>query len=252
MFMKSSVLLAFFCAMCLTILSMPAANAQATRTWVSGVGDDVNPCSRTAPCKTFAGTITKTAAGGEINCLDSGGFGGVTITKAITIFCRGVTGGVLGAGITVVAGASDKVVLDGLDFEGVGGGTTGVQVSSGAAVYILHTSIRDYPQNGVNVTSSTSGTRVFIRDSFIENNGGGGVNVHGSVPNSASIVNTLIDGNGAYAIQVNTSNDTIAIANSVLSGTSVAISNAGGAVSSFGPSNIIAGSGAPTVTNAFK
>src|SRR6201987_5279563 len=62
-----------------------AAQAQATRTWVSGVGDDANPCSRTAPCKTFAGAISKTAAGGEIDALDPGGFGGVTITKAITI-----------------------------------------------------------------------------------------------------------------------------------------------------------------------
>src|SRR5919112_882413 len=61
------------------------ASAQATRTWVSGVGDDVNPCSRTAPCKTFAGAISKTARGGIINTLDDGGFGAVTITKSITI-----------------------------------------------------------------------------------------------------------------------------------------------------------------------
>ena len=61
------------------------AQAQATRTWVSGVGDDANPCSRTAPCKTFAGAISKTAAGGEIDALDPGGFGAVTITKSITI-----------------------------------------------------------------------------------------------------------------------------------------------------------------------
>src|SRR5829696_4871300 len=61
------------------------AYSQATRTWVSGVGDDVNPCSRTAPCKTFAGAISKTAAGGEIDCLDPGGFGAVTLTKSITI-----------------------------------------------------------------------------------------------------------------------------------------------------------------------
>src|SRR5205807_5391143 len=70
-------------AFMLAVASM--AQAQATRTWVSGVGDDVNPCSRTAPCKTFAGAISKTAIGGEINCIDSGGFGSVTITKAITI-----------------------------------------------------------------------------------------------------------------------------------------------------------------------
>ena len=65
------------------------AYAQATRTWVSGVGDDANPCSRTAPCKTFAGAISKTAAAGEIDCLDPGGFGAVTITKSITIDCGG-------------------------------------------------------------------------------------------------------------------------------------------------------------------
>jgi hypothetical protein len=109
--------------MCLAFLSMPA-NAQATRTWISGVGDDANPCSRTAPCKTFAGAIAKTAAGGEINCLDPAGFGGVTITKAITIFCEAVSnGGVLVSGtngIVVAAGATDRVVLDGLDFEGAG------------------------------------------------------------------------------------------------------------------------------------
>ena len=69
--------------------------AQATRTWVSGVGDDVNPCSRTAPCKTFAGAISKTATNGEINCLDPGGFGAVTITKSITIDCEDTQGSIL-------------------------------------------------------------------------------------------------------------------------------------------------------------
>src|ERR1700709_2551311 len=77
------------------LLASAPASAQATRTWVSGVGDDLNPCSRTAPCKTFAGAISKTAASGEINCIDSGGFGAVTITKAITISCEGVTAGIL-------------------------------------------------------------------------------------------------------------------------------------------------------------
>src|SRR6476660_8549124 len=71
------------------------ASAQATRTWISGVGDDVNPCSRTAPCKTFQGAIAKTAAGGEINCLDPGGFGSVTITKSISIICDETEAGVL-------------------------------------------------------------------------------------------------------------------------------------------------------------
>src|SRR4051794_41961250 len=86
-------------ALALIALALPvSASAQATRTWVSGVGDDANPCSRTAPCKTFAGAISKTANGGEINCLDPGGFGGVTIGKSLTIKCHYTEGGVLVAG----------------------------------------------------------------------------------------------------------------------------------------------------------
>ncbi|MEN3369799.1 MAG: hypothetical protein V7609_1942 [Verrucomicrobiota bacterium] len=83
-------------------------NAQATRTWVSGVGDDVNPCSRTAPCKTFAGAISKTAEGGEINPLDPAGYGAVTITKAMTI--DGGTGS--GWGSILATGAPNGVVVN--------------------------------------------------------------------------------------------------------------------------------------------
>src|SRR6202041_3453406 len=97
-------------AMCLAMLAAAPAQAQASRTWVSGVGDDANPCSRTAPCKTFAGAISKTLASGEINCLDPGGFGALTITKAITISCETGSAGVLVSGtngINVAAGTND-------------------------------------------------------------------------------------------------------------------------------------------------
>src|ERR1700680_4043197 len=103
-----------------------AAQAQASRTWVSGVGDDANPCSRTAPCKTFAGAISKTAVGGEINVLDPGGFGAVTITKAISIVNEGVgEAGVLVSGtngIVVQVGATEVVNLRGLFINGLGTG----------------------------------------------------------------------------------------------------------------------------------
>src|SRR5438270_12451242 len=85
-----------------------SARAQASRTWVSGVGDDANPCSRTAPCKTYAGAISKTAVNGEINCLDPGGFGTVTITKSITIDCHEIFGSVLNAGTNGVNIAFDS------------------------------------------------------------------------------------------------------------------------------------------------
>src|SRR3978361_1034293 len=89
------------------VFAAPAAQAQATRTWISGVGDDVNPCSRTAPCKTFAGAISKTAAGGEIDCMDPGGFGTITITKSITLDCGG--GGIVGS---ILATATNGVTVN--------------------------------------------------------------------------------------------------------------------------------------------
>src|SRR5213079_1067442 len=115
-------------AVTFTLAICSLANAQASRTWVSGVGDDANPCSRTAPCKTFAGAISKTAAGGEINCLDPGGFGVVTITKSIVIDCDYTEGGVLGAGTnginvndsTTATPGTIVVYLRGLDIEGTG------------------------------------------------------------------------------------------------------------------------------------
>src|SRR5881227_4250293 len=92
---KIKLMLNMFVAVALCLLCSSLAQAQATRTWVSGVGDDLNPCSRTAPCKTFAGAISKTADKGEIDCLDPGGFGTVTITKNITI--DGTTGAGFGS-----------------------------------------------------------------------------------------------------------------------------------------------------------
>src|SRR4051812_4349549 len=132
-------------ALVLVALAVPtAAFGQATRTWVSGVGDDANPCSRTAPCKTFAGAISKTANGGEINCLDPGGFGGVTIGKSLTIKCHYTEGGVLVSGtnaIVVNATATDKVTLRGLDVNGIGTGAqtslTGIKVLSAKSVHII-------------------------------------------------------------------------------------------------------------------
>jgi hypothetical protein len=146
----------------------PAAHAQATRTWVSGVGDDVNPCSRTAPCKTFAGAISKTASGGEINALDSGGFGAVTITKAITIDVTGVTGGILNAlsnGVVVNAGVNDDVTLRGLDIYGANSvvvpappcpynGQNGVRILKAGSVRIEDTTIARN-QKGIDIAPSS-------------------------------------------------------------------------------------------------
>src|SRR5438445_919448 len=116
-------------------LTSAPAFAQATRTWVSGVGDDANPCSRTAPCKTWAGAISKTANGGEINALDPGGFGAVTITKSITLDGGGgqvASTLVAGTnGIVVQAGAGDTVIIRNLRINGISSGISGIKFNSG-------------------------------------------------------------------------------------------------------------------------
>ena len=143
---KVALLIAVLGTTLLAVLCTVPAYAQATRTWVSGVGDDANPCSRTAPCMTFAGAITKTAAGGEIDALDPGGFGTLTITKSITIDGGGgqvasvqVPGN---TGILVSAGATDIVTIRNVQFQGDlgngsnGGGGGGVGFNSGAMLSI--------------------------------------------------------------------------------------------------------------------
>src|SRR6476659_2561231 len=131
----------FVNVLALTVLTLgitSLANAQATRTWVSGVGDEVNPCSRTAPCKTFAGAISKTAASGEISVLDPGGFGVVTITKAITINGDGTLAGILNAGTTgviVYAGVNDIVYLRNISINGAGTGLNGIRYLAGKALH---------------------------------------------------------------------------------------------------------------------
>src|ERR1700729_2104811 len=141
--MRRIGLLALAIGFLVPFLAGAPAHAQATRTWVSGVGDDANPCSRTAPCKTFAGAISKTSASGEINCLDPGGFGGITITKAITLNCSATLGSILVAGtpgVTINAGASDKVILRGIQLQGLGPsgtpGTIGVRILQAGVVAI--------------------------------------------------------------------------------------------------------------------
>jgi hypothetical protein len=196
------------------------AFAQATRTWVSGVGDDVNPCSRTAPCKTFAGAISKTAAGGEINCLDPGGFGAVTITKSITINCLYTEGGVLAGGNGIVVNDSltatpgtAVVFLRGLDFFGVNPPSNGVRITSAAEVHIEDSTIRRFnAANSFGVSfQPASATQLFITRTTIANNGngatGGGILVQPTgAAGSGRVVlrDVLLQNNANNALRVDT------------------------------------------------
>jgi hypothetical protein len=179
------------------------AHAQATRTWVSGVGDDVNPCSRTAPCKTFAGAISKTAAGGEINCLDPAGFGAVTLTKSITIDCTGTLGGVLASSTTgvIVNGAGAVVTLRGLELNGGPPnlpGVNGVRFLQGASLTIEDCTIYNFlgaaPNGfGVLVNNTSTEVRLTIINTTISNNGtatsGGGI---GLIPTGTGAVRAVL------------------------------------------------------------
>ncbi len=185
-------------------------SAQSTRTWVSGVGDDANPCSRTAPCKTFAGAISKTAPAGEINCLDPGGFGGLTITKSISIICQMGTAGVLVSGtngMTVNAASTDIVYLEGLDFEGINSGLSGIQINTAAKVSIVKSIIRGFTTAGVNVVPSTAGVSVDVIDTIIADNLGTaeGINVKPTATMSVRMFldRTRVTNNGSDGVAAN-------------------------------------------------
>jgi hypothetical protein len=157
-------------AAAMVAVTAPPASAQATRTWVSGVGDDANPCSRTAPCKTFAGAISKTADGGEIDALDDAGFGAVTITKSITLNGNGHIASSLVSGtnaIVVQADPSDQVVLRGIDLKGISpqeGGCTspaGLRIVSAASVRLDDVDIAGF-NVAVDTPLTLSSSDVFV------------------------------------------------------------------------------------------
>ena len=176
------------------------AHAQATRTWVSGVGNDADPCSRTAPCKTFAGAIFKTATNGIINCIDSGAFGTVTITKSITIDCHDVFASILNAspqdqpgtttGVIINVGVDPKdplrtVRLRNIDISGSGSGNVGISILSAAAVILEDIEVTGNVKHGITDTRSDGNTMLTIKNTVIANNGGTGIA-------AAAQMNTLV------------------------------------------------------------
>jgi hypothetical protein len=177
------------------LLQAGPVHAQASRTWVSGVGDDANPCSRTAPCKTFAGAISKTALNGEINCLDPGGFGAVTITKSITIDCHEVFASILNSGTNGInipfdsfnpqLDARRTVRLRNININGINTGLIGIRITGGAVV---------------------TGGAVFIEDCLIDGNFSGsarGISEERSGGGELFISNTTVRNMGQTAIQIN-------------------------------------------------
>jgi hypothetical protein len=237
---KSALVLVGFALASSVLLSTPAS-AQATRTWISGVGDDANPCSRTAPCKTWAGAISKTASGGEIDALDPGGFGALTITKSITLDGGGgQVASVLVAGtngISVAAGSSDVVIIRNIRLNGLlgngsnpsGAGINGISFISGAELSIENCWIFGFNAAGINANTTANST-LNISNTNITN-AVNGINLVSSANLFGTIDHTAIQntsGNGIMASGSGAINFTIT--NSVITGTSTAV-NAGGSQS---------------------
>jgi hypothetical protein len=189
------------------------AHAQNTRSWVSGTGDDINNCSRTTPCKTFSGAISKTLAGGEINCLDPAGYGALTITKSITVDCHDTVGAVLvtgGAAITINLDSAPNMIvrLRNLNLNGVLSGTKGVAINgSGAnaannAVSIEDCTIDGFTEHGI-FGGNSKGGRLLVRNTTVRNNFGTALAVAATTSPAITVATldnvSVFDSNNGFA-----------------------------------------------------
>ncbi len=243
------------------VLAIQPSFSQATRTWVSGVGDDANPCSRTAPCKTLAGAISKTATGGEINILDPGGFGAVTITKSITIDGGGVIGSILSSATNgiVVNAPNSLVTIRNFSINGAGTtlGINGIRVIAVKKLLVENCMLANFLANGIDFNNSITAAEITINNTTITNASGGisFVGPSGSTGGSAGF--TVIDGCHIHSILsngINIGSGTGTISNSVISGCSVGVkSNTGAAAHLSGnivTNNATAFQGPGTITSS--
>ncbi len=204
--MIRSKIVRFLAAAALAACFSTAAHAQATRTWVSGTGSDANPCSRTAPCQTFAGALVKTATNGEISALDPGGFGTININKAITLNGDGTLASILNAGTTGIIVnittnlTTDKVVVRNVSIQGAGTGTDGVRFIDGQELILDSVTIGGITDAGVDVTQSQSGN-VFLRNVRISK-AAVGVRTQTTVGNvGGAFENVAIDGMTSHGVE---------------------------------------------------
>jgi hypothetical protein len=220
-------------AMLAFCLDMGVAHAQATRTWVSGVGDDANPCSRTAPCASFAGAISKTATGGEIDALDPGDFGAVTINKSLTI--DGGGGLVAGAqvstgGAITVSSPAGVVTLRNLRLQGLTTATDGISFAGGGELHVYNCEISGFAQSGI---SATGGSALYVADTRVIDNVDG-VSVSVSSRFAASIIRVRAENNSGVGFLVNSGGPFVPM----IISQSVAVSNGTG-VSATGTNAVV-------------
>ena len=164
-------------ALAFTVVSLALASiaqAQVPQTFVSAQqGNDANPCTVAAPCRTFTQALTQVQAGGVVTALDSGDYEPFDVRQSVTVQAApGVYAGItnsLASAVSVGAGANDVVVLRGLTFIGTGGQQgQAVGFGSGKAVHVENCVIDGY-SNGIQSNSSTSSAQLFVSDTTVRN-----------------------------------------------------------------------------------
>jgi hypothetical protein len=272
-------------ASALFAISAPA-HAQATRTWVSGVGSDADPCSRTAPCKTFAGAISKTAINGIINCIDSGAYGTVTITKSITIDCHDVFASILNAspvdqpgtttGVIINVGTDPKdpwrtVRLRNIDISGSGSGNIGISILAATAVILEELEVTGNVKQGISDARTDGSTMLNIKNTVIANNAGIGLNMAAqnnnvvldnvqsikndygltlAKTNTATVTRSVFSNNKSAGIEAD-SGAQLMLDNSVVSYNSSGLSTSGGPIALANTDVVFNGTGISGATTSF-
>lgn len=155
----------------LNFISNPA-QAQ-TRVFVSATGSDSNPCTFAAPCRAFQHAHDVVAAGGEIDVLDPAGYGAVTITKAISIQGHGFAGltATSPTAITIEAGVTDAVNLNGLLIDGAGVGFNGIMFLIGKSLTIVNCIVRNFKNDGISFLS-VGPSQIAVASTVVTGNGG--------------------------------------------------------------------------------
>jgi hypothetical protein len=220
------------------------------RTWVSGTGDDTSQCVVDAPCLTFAAAMALTLPGGEIDALDPGDFGPVTITKSLSIVgnqdavsaLSPTSGGT--SGIVVTAGANDVVNLRGLIFNGFAGtGASGVVFNSGAKLRIKGCTFLGFAGGGITFSpgaGSAATAKMVVESSNILGSGSGVVvSPSAGIAANVQLTHLRTDGNSGDGV----------IADGTAGGgaISVAIDNASIGFNAGNGINAVSGSGSVTI-----
>jgi hypothetical protein len=224
---KIALPLTLFAIMLVSLLHAMPAQAQNTRTFVSGHGSDSNPCTLASPCRSFQAAFNVTNPGGELDVLDTAGYGTLTISYGVSIINPvGVVASIAvpsgGTGITISAPASDTVILRGLTVEGAGVGLYGINFTFGGRLEIIDSVIRNFTNTGVIAEPSAANISLLISNSFVLDNTNAGIYLTARPTGQMSaIIDRVTASKNTYGIYIDSSatNEfiTATITNSIIS-----------------------------------